>query len=77
MSSVLKAITHCWLEDGIPMNKVVGIFYPNQLLEQINTIQKVMGGTVNYDTTCDNYDIVISEDVYFYTGNYIIGELYL
>jgi hypothetical protein len=82
-SQELKAITFCYTQDGIPCNKVVGIFTREQLDEVLEDIRDAIGKDKivedKFDETCDNYFIQFNDDYqsYFYSSNYTVGELNL
>lgn len=79
---ILKAITYNYVQDNILCNKVVGIFLPDQLKEAINDIKIGFGSDKkllidNFDESCDNYFLEFDDEYksYFYSSDYIIGEL--
>lgn len=81
---ILKAITYNYTWDGVPYNKVVGIFAKNQLHDAINDIRNGFGvgkevKTDKFDNTCDNYflEYADKENSYFYSSDYTVGELKL
>lgn len=83
----LKAITYNYTQDGIQYNKVVGIFTREQLESALNDIRNGFGYEGSnrrlvvdkYDRRCDNYFLEFDDEnrSYFYTSNYIVGELRL
>jgi hypothetical protein len=81
----LKAITYNYNQDGILCNKVVGIFDEGYQLESaLNNIRNTFGEHYKlvvdkYDKSCDNYFLEFDDEnkSYFYTSDYIVGELYL
>jgi hypothetical protein len=80
----LKAITYNYTEDGIPHNKVVGIFKKDQLESALSIIRNGFGADKKlivdkYDKSCDNYFLEFddADKSYFYTSDYTVGELRL
>jgi len=81
-SIVLKAITHCYSMDSVMYQKVVGIFKPDQLEDAFKQIREANGNRVEkkfgYAQDVHNYMLEYAgADYYYYSGNYIVGELNL
>ena len=80
----LKSITYNYIQDGVLYNKVVGIFKKEQLESALNDIKNGFGSdrkliVDKYDKNCDNYFLEFDDDnvSYFYTSDYVVGELML
>lgn len=80
----LRAITYCYIQDNVQENKVVGIFYREQLEDAFGDIKEFYKrydeSTITeykYDESCDNYYLEYSNGDYFYSSNYTIGKLNL
>ena len=78
----LIAITYCYKQDNQDCNKVVGIFEPSQLAEAIDDIKNGYGEdktikAFSQDTPTDNFFLEYTNDEFFYSGTYTIGELKL
>lgn len=84
MESV-KSITYCFSQDGIPTQKVVGVYAPDKILDGIDELRKTMCGNgreLTKDTKdCCNYYLEFKSEQngveYFYTGDFILNEMNL
>lgn len=80
----LKAITYNYTQNGILYNKVVGIFKKDQLEGALNDIRNGFGSDKKlivdkYGKSCDNYFLEFddADRSFFYTSDYVVGELLL
>lgn len=78
-------ITYNYIQDGVLMNKVVGIFEREELECALNDIRNLYRSQNieiikdEYDKSSDNYFLGFDDEdkSYFYTGDYILNELNL
>lgn len=78
----LKAITYCYIQDGVVCNRVVGIYEPDRLDEAMNEIRLGFGKDkivkeYTFDKSCNNYFLEYEdeENSHFYTGDYNLNRL--
>lgn len=80
----LKAITHCYTQDDIPCNKVIGIFRTRDQLNLALTDIKESEAYKNikikkdvYEKSCDNYFLEYENGDWFYSSDFEVNKLYL
>lgn len=74
----LKAITCNYTEDGISKNKVVGIFTKEQLPAAWERIKAAYpANKIKREEAFDFLEYGDEQDTWFYSSNYVVGELNL
>ncbi len=81
---MIVAITQCWMQDGIELQKVVGLYEPDKVEEGINEIKRCMkhyGYKLLKDEKDQNgsyyFEYESSDKTCFYTGTFELNELSL
>jgi len=81
----VKSITYCYEQGEDRVQKVIGVYAPDKILDGLDEIRKTMCGNgreLTKDTKdCCNYYLEFKSDKngieYFYTGDFILNEINL
>lgn len=81
----VKAITHCFTQDGVEINKVIGVYSPDKIQLGLEEVRKVMTSenkkNIKDEKDCCNYFLEFEDEKgtkeHFYTGDFILNELNL